>query len=88
MAKFRCRACGEEGIFVHDGRLKCPNCGSADVQFAFSIEELPDDDPLIEELERPAEDSERTATDLLLWTISDLHLELTRGWDLPSAGAS
>ena len=22
MAKFRCRACGEEGIFVHDGRLQ------------------------------------------------------------------
>jgi hypothetical protein len=29
------------------------------VQFALSIEELPDDDPLIEELERPAEDGEK-----------------------------
>src|SRR5258707_11213358 len=26
-------------------------------------------------------------TDGLLWEVSDLHLELTRGWDLPSAGA-
>jgi predicted phosphodiesterase len=24
---------------------------------------------------------------VLLWILSDLHLELTRGWDLPSAGA-
>ena len=24
---------------------------------------------------------------MLLWEVSDLHLELTRGWDLPSAGA-
>ena len=24
---------------------------------------------------------------MLLWILSDLHLELTRGWDLPSAGA-
>lgn len=52
MAKFRCRACGEEGIFVHDGRLKCPNCGSADVQFVIGIEGLPDDDPLIEAMKR------------------------------------
>jgi uncharacterized Zn finger protein (UPF0148 family) len=56
MAKFRCRACGEEGIFVHDGRLKCPNCGSADVQFVIGIEELPDDDPLIEAMKRRAEE--------------------------------
>ena len=59
MAKFRCRACCEEGTFVYDGRLECPNCGSADVQFALSIEELPDDDPLIEELKRPSEDGEK-----------------------------
>ena len=88
MAKFRCRTCGKEGTFVYDPeRDTCPICDSIDVQFAFSIEELPDDDPLIEELERPAEDSERTETDVLLWILSDLHLELTRGWDLPSAGA-
>jgi hypothetical protein len=24
---------------------------------------------------------------MLLWVVSDLHLELTRGWDLPSGGA-
>jgi uncharacterized Zn finger protein (UPF0148 family) len=56
MAKFRCRACGEEGTFVYDGRLECPNCGSAEVQFALSIEELPDDDPLIEAMRRRAEE--------------------------------
>ena len=48
MARFRCRACGEEGTFVYDGRHDCPNCGSLDVQLAIAIEELPDDDPLIE----------------------------------------
>jgi predicted phosphodiesterase len=26
-------------------------------------------------------------TDVLLWILSDLHLELTRGWDLPAADA-
>jgi uncharacterized Zn finger protein (UPF0148 family) len=56
MAKFRCRACCEEGTFVYDGRLECPNCGSAEVQFALSIEELPDDDPLIEAMKRRAEE--------------------------------
>ena len=58
MAEFRCRACGEEGIFVHDGRLKCPNCGSADVQFALSIEELPNDDPPIKTMKRLAEEDD------------------------------
>jgi uncharacterized Zn finger protein (UPF0148 family) len=56
MAKFRCRASCEEGTFVYDGRLECPNCGSAKVQFALSIEELPDDDPLIEAMKRRAEE--------------------------------
>jgi uncharacterized Zn finger protein (UPF0148 family) len=56
MAKFRCRACCEEGTFVYDGRLECPNCGSAEVQFALSIEELPDDDPLIEAMKSRAEE--------------------------------
>jgi hypothetical protein len=46
MARFRCRACGEDGTFVCDGRHACPRCGSVDVQFALSIEELADDDPL------------------------------------------
>jgi len=57
MAKLRCRACCEEGTFVYDGRLECPNCGSAEVQFALSIEELPDDDPLIEAMKRRAEEN-------------------------------
>lgn len=58
MARFRCRACCEEGTFVYDGRLDCPNCGSAEVQFALSIEELPDDDPLIAAMKRLAKEDD------------------------------
>lgn len=58
MARFRCRACSEEGTFVYDGRRDCPNCGATDLQIK-----------------------------VLLWIVSDLHLELTRGWDLPSGEA-
>jgi hypothetical protein len=57
MARYRYRARGEEGNFVYDGRHECPNCGSVDVQFALGIEELPDDDPLIEAMERLAEEN-------------------------------
>jgi Zn finger protein HypA/HybF involved in hydrogenase expression len=39
MARFRCRACGNEGSFDYTGRHACPNCGSDNVQFALSIEE-------------------------------------------------
>jgi hypothetical protein len=61
MAKFRCRACGEEGTFVYDPeRYTCPICDSIDVQFAIGIEELPDDDPLIEAIkQRAKEDGEK-----------------------------
>jgi uncharacterized Zn finger protein (UPF0148 family) len=34
MARFRCRACGDEGTSEYDGRHTCPNCGSDDVQLA------------------------------------------------------
>jgi hypothetical protein len=47
MARFRCRTCGKEGTFDYTGRRACPNCGSDNVQFALSIEELSDDDLLI-----------------------------------------
>jgi Zn finger protein HypA/HybF involved in hydrogenase expression len=47
MARFRCRACGQEDTFVYSGGHACPRCGSADVQFAIGVEELPDDDPLV-----------------------------------------
>ena len=91
MARFRCRACGKEGTFVYEtGRHACPLCGSLDVQFAVGIEELPDDDPLIrgDEAAWPSKTARRTRTDeVLLWILSDLHLELTRGWDLPSGDA-
>ena len=56
MARFRCRACGEEGTIEYlAGRHACPGCGSPDVQFAVGIEELPDDDPLIQAMKRLAE---------------------------------
>lgn len=44
MARYRCRACGQEDECVHDPeRHACPRCGSRDVQFALGVEELPDE---------------------------------------------
>jgi hypothetical protein len=57
MARFRCRACRQQGTFVYHGRHECPNCGSVDVQFAVGIEELPDNDPLIATMRRLAEEN-------------------------------
>jgi rRNA maturation endonuclease Nob1 len=57
MARFRCRACGEEGTFVYTGGHACPRCGSRDVQLAIAVEELADDDPLIVTLAKAADDS-------------------------------
>ena len=57
MARYRCRACGQEGTFFYDGRHACPNSGSVNVQFAIGIEELADDDPLIEAMKRLAEEN-------------------------------
>jgi len=86
MARFRCRACGEQETFVYDGRRDCPHCGSLDVQFAVGIEELPDDHPFVEAMTRLAAEMARRI-DVLLWILSDLHLELTRYWDLPAGDA-
>jgi hypothetical protein len=59
MARFRCHACGGEGQFEYrTGDHACPRCGARDVQLAFSIDELPDDDPFFEALRRPADDDE------------------------------
>jgi hypothetical protein len=55
MARFRCRACGSEGTVAYFGKHECPNCGSDNIQFALSIEELADDDPLIAALTKLAE---------------------------------
>lgn len=55
MARFRCRGCGEEGKFDYTGSHACPKCGSDNVQFALSIEELADDHPLIVALTELAE---------------------------------
>jgi uncharacterized Zn finger protein (UPF0148 family) len=58
MARFRCRACGQEGTFEYEGRHVCPLCGSRDVQFALSIDELPDDDPLVAAIMKLAEETD------------------------------
>jgi|GEM_PF-3635768 len=59
MARFRCRACGEEGEFEYrPGRHKCPRCGAHDVQFALSIGEIPDGDPLVEAMRKLAREDE------------------------------
>ncbi len=59
MARFRYHACGKEGEFEYrPGAHACPLCGAHDVQIVLSIAELPDDDPLIEELRRLAEEDE------------------------------
>jgi transposase len=64
MARFRCRACGEEGTFVYDGRHNCPQCGSVDVQLAIGVLELPAEHSLFEAMERLAEqDGEQDETD-------------------------
>jgi hypothetical protein len=63
MAKFRCRACGEEGTFVYDGRQECPHCRSVEVQFALGIEELPDGDPLVEAIKKPTEEDDKESED-------------------------
>jgi rRNA maturation endonuclease Nob1 len=57
MARFRCRACGEEGTFVYTGGHACPRCGSRDVQLAIAVVELSDDDPLIVALTKAADDN-------------------------------
>jgi hypothetical protein len=65
MARFRCRDCNEEGTFDYAGVHACPKCGSSNVQFALSIAELPDDDPIIlaiEKLAETADDDEEDRT--------------------------
>jgi hypothetical protein len=57
MARFCCRTCSSEGSFAYSGKHECPQCGSIDVQFALSIEELDDDDPLIAALTKADDDS-------------------------------
>ncbi|MCP3471815.1 hydrogenase maturation nickel metallochaperone HypA [Bradyrhizobium sp. CCGUVB1N3] len=64
MARFRCRACGQEGEFTYIGGHECPRCGSADVQFALGIDEMPVEliDRIIESLSQ-AESLDETPTD-------------------------
>jgi hypothetical protein len=60
MARFRCRACGEEGTLIYAAGHACPNCGSLDVQLAIAVEELADDHPFVEAMKRLAEDDGNT----------------------------
>ena len=55
MAQFHCQDCASEGTFVYSGQHECPKCGSDNVQFALSIEELGDDHPLIAALTKTSE---------------------------------
>jgi len=51
MAKWRCRACGKERTFVYDPEIwTCPSCDSIDVRFITSIDELPEDDPIVKKM--------------------------------------
>lgn len=55
MARFRCRACGQEDEFTYDPtRQKCPRCGSPGMQFALGIEEMPEEliDRIVQGLSR------------------------------------
>lgn len=54
MARFRCRACSSEGTMTYDGTHACPRCGSREVQIALSVDDLPDDDPVIAMMRRLA----------------------------------
>jgi hypothetical protein len=63
MARFRCRDCKQEGEFDYTGVHECPRCGSREVQFALSIAELPDDDPLVRAIEKLAETAEEDEED-------------------------
>ena len=58
MASFRCRAYGREGTFEYDGRRACPHCGTHHVQFALSIDELTDNDPLVVAMNNLAEETD------------------------------
>jgi len=56
MARYKCRSCGNDGEFAYEGIHACPQCGSTEVQFALSIEELPDDAPIIAALMASADE--------------------------------
>ena len=45
----------KRGSFDYAGVHACPCCGSRNVQFALSIAELPDDDPIVLAIEKLAE---------------------------------
>jgi predicted phosphodiesterase len=87
MARFPCIACSREREVVYDPeRRECLVCCSAEVVFALGIEECPTS--LSRRWVGPRRmNAKLTGIDIvLLWILSDIHLDLTRGWDLPPAG--
>jgi hypothetical protein len=85
MARFRCRVCGEEARLPTTPATNA--AGPLDRNpVRHQQRGLPGEDPAYRNDEHQSSKIE-TTTDVLLWIVSDLHLELTRGWDLPSGGA-
>jgi hypothetical protein len=93
MVRFRCSTCSQDAEFTYDPtRRECPNCGSPHVVFAF----LPANCWTISSnvflrrrtmLSRWMNIRSRRIADVRLWILSDIHAELTRGWDLPAGPA-
>jgi predicted phosphodiesterase len=75
---------GEIGAALADRKIRlrpgAPCACASDRVFARAIDELPDE--FIEALRAAGRSSDRGLTDMRLWILSDLHVELTRGWDL------
>lgn len=55
MARYRCRSCGQI-VYDPEGHA-CPDCGSTDVQYALSVDELPDDHPISEAMRSITEEA-------------------------------
>jgi hypothetical protein len=66
MARFAGRLHRPAGVLwdgLHIQRRDCPNCSSIDIQIAFAIEELSDDDPIIAALTKAEDDTDTDDTE-------------------------
>jgi predicted phosphodiesterase len=90
MARFRCRTCRKEvtceyqrcGMHVRAPFFLTCSSPSTSRNYRTTIRSF------IRMRAWPSKTARRIMTDkVLLWILSDLHLELTRGWDLPSGDA-